>query len=149
MEIIKIEIIKGYAIEFYRLEGESKLRFRVQDNEKLTQALLAHCTSKTVKEDKMRFAINGLRDKIEQGILDPANFQTVKPQVLSEDYCTRLNLYVQKQWRESVVFETIPKGYETLVELTMPDGRYFSATATNKKLAKQLLCEKACNLYGI
>ena len=138
-------------VEFYHKEGDKKLSFRIQDNEKLTDVLLAHCSEKRVKAESISidFAIRGIREKIEQGILDPASVQTREPQVTSEDYCTKINLYAQKEHGESVCFDTYPRGYETEVILTMPDGEEFPAVAANKKLAKQLAAKKACEYFGI
>lgn len=149
MQIYKAVAIKGYMVEFYHNEDDKKLSFRIQDNEKLTQVLLAHCSAKRVNVDSIEYAIRGIREKIEQGILDPASVQTMAPQVASEDYCTKISLYAQKRHGENVCFETFPRGYETIVVLTMPDGKEFQSVASNKKLAKQLSAAQACREYGI
>lgn len=110
MQVYKSVAIKGYMVEFYHKKGDKKLSFRIQDNEKLTDVLLAHCSEKRVKVESIDFAIRGIREKIEQGILDPASAQTREPQVTSEDYCTKINLYAQKEHGESVYFRVYPRG---------------------------------------
>lgn len=149
MQIYKAVAIKGYMVEFYHNEDDKKLSFRIQDNEKLTQVLLAHCSEKRVKVGSIKYAISGIREKIERGILDPASVQTRGPQVTSEDYCTKINLHTQKEHGEGIYFETYPMGYETKVVLTMPDGKEFQAVASNKKLAKQLAAKQACDHFAL
>ena len=151
MQIYKTVAIKGYMVEFYHKEDDKKLSFRIQDNEKLTDVLLAHCSKKRVKAESISidFAIRGIREKIEHGILDPAPLQTRTQQVTDDDYCTKINLYAQKEYGESVYFDTYPRGYETEVILTMPDGEEFPAVAANKKLAKQIAASMACKKYNV
>lgn len=149
MQVYKSVAIKGYMVEFYHKEGDKKLSFRIQDNEKLTDVLLAHCSEKRVKVESIDFAIRGIREKIEQGILDPASVQTREPQETSEDYCTKINLYSQKEHGESVCFTVHQRGDETEVFLSMPDCNVFRAAASNKKLAKQLAAKKACEYFEI
>lgn len=47
-------------VEFYHKEGDKKLSFRIQENEKLTDVLLAHCSTKRVNVDSIEYAIRGM-----------------------------------------------------------------------------------------
>ena len=137
MKTLKTVAIKGYMVEFYHKEGDKKLSFRIQDNEKLTDVLLAHCSEKRVKAESIDFAIRGIREKIEHGILDPAPVQAREPQVASKD----------KRIRGKRVFRYVPQGVRNRGDTNNAGRERVSCRGGEQEAGETACSEKSLRVF--
>ena len=132
------------TIVFYKKENDQKFSFLIKDEEELTGRLLATVKTKRVNESKIKYAINGIFDLIENNLLTTKNLE----QMENSNPIIELAELVQKQFGRNIETRVLGKtGADHMptvsVEIELPDGRTFKASGTNKRIAKQKAAEKA------
>ena len=132
----------NFTIVFYKKENDQKFSFYLENEPKLTEQLLATVKTKRVKEDKIKYAVNGIFDLIENDLLIKKETKMEKNPIIE------LAELVQRQCGANietrVLGKTGPDHMPTVsVEIELPDGRTFEASGTNKRIAKQKAAEKA------
>ncbi|MFJ1424887.1 hypothetical protein ACILFS_01050 [Capnocytophaga canimorsus] len=65
----------GKTILFYQNEGDAKYRFKIKNDENLTNWLLANTKTHRVREDKIKYAVKGIFDKIKEYNLEEPEFE--------------------------------------------------------------------------
>ena len=136
----------GITIKFYREGNDKKYRFKVSNNDELTDAILSKVKTHRVPERGIRYAKIALFDLIWSGEL---NVPTQKKEsVAYENPVTELNLRVQKQYRESIVFNKLSKEGEDhnpicTVELSLPNGKTYTGIGGSFKRANTDASKKA------
>jgi len=128
------------TIVFYQKENDQKFSFLIKCKEELTEQLLATVKTKRVNEDKIKYAVNGIFDLIENNLLITKKMEKNPIIELAE--------LVQKQFGANIATKVLGKtGADHMptvsVEIELPDGRTFKASGTNKRIAKQIAAEKA------
>ena len=113
----------------------------------LTEQLLTTVKTKRVSEDKIKYAVNGIFDLIENNLL-----LTKKINEMEKNPIIELAELVQKQFGENIETRVLGKtGADHMptvsVEIELPDGRIFEASGTNKRIAKQRAAEKALSEF--
>jgi len=132
------------TIVFYQKENDQKFSFLIKDEEELTEQLLATVKTKRVREDKIKYAINGIFDLIENNLLITKKVTEME----NSNPIIELAELVQKQYGKNIETRVLGKtGADHMptvsVEIELPDGRTFNASGTNKRIAKQIAAEKA------
>ena len=130
MRLVKALLLKSHYIE---------------NDEELTDRLLATVKTKRVKEDKIKYAVNGIFDLIENDLLTK-NVVKMK----NSNPIIELAELVQKQYGRNIETRVTGKtGADHMptvsVKIELPDGRVFEASGTNKRIAKQKAAEQALN----
>lgn len=136
---------KGFTLEFYPING--KYTVRVKDDEQATKSLLASCKNKSVKVEKLYFFIRGIKEKIDDGVLD--NRKEVQMQSYRDENINpiiKLAELCQKKFRSNIETEVLGKAGEDhhptiTVKITLPNGVYMIAEGSNQKIAKQKAAE--------
>jgi len=131
------------TIVFYQKENDQKFSFLIENETELTELLLATVKTKRVKEDKIKYAINGILDLIDNNLLI-----TKKAIEMEKNPIIELAELVQRQFGANIETRVTGKtGADHMpivsVEIELPDGRIFEASGTNKRIAKQKAAEKA------
>ncbi len=134
---------KGIAIVFYRKKGDRKYSFYIKNNPELTKRLLSHVKTKRVREDKIRYAAQGIFKLILNNKLKNKNTmeKNINPII-------RLNEMCQAQFGESIKTEVLSKTGQdhcpvVKVRITLPNGCEYTAKGSNKRVAKQKAAKKA------
>lgn len=130
------------TLVFFQKENDQKFSFYIENEEQLTEQLLATVKTKRVKEDKIKYAVNGIFDLIENNLL------RIKKVVKMENPIIKLAELVQRQFGKNIETRVTGKtGAEHMpivsVEIELPDGRTFAASGTNKRIAKRKAAEIA------
>jgi|SRR5690606_20157281 len=133
----------GITLVFYQKQGDEKFSFLIKDNEELTERLLNSVSTKRVKEKDIKYAVKGIFEKIEQNLLI-----TTKNQTDMKNPIVELSEKVQRKFRESMITRVIGKegadhNPTITVEIELPNGKVYQASAGNQKIAKQIAAEKA------
>ena len=115
----------------------------IENEPELTQQLLATVKTKRVSEDKIKYAVNGIFDLIDNNLLT-----TKKVNKMEKNPIIELVELVQKKFGKNietrVTGKTGPDHMPTVyVEIELPDGRIFESSGTNKRIAKQQAAEWA------
>lgn len=132
----------GITLVFYQKPEDEKFSFLVKDNEELTKQLLNSVSRKRVKEKNIKYAVKGIFEKIENNLLtNQKSNQMTNPIVELAELC-------QRKFRESMVTKVIGKegadhNPTITVEIDLPNGKVYTASGTNQKVAKQKAAEKA------
>lgn len=142
METRKISI-DGHIVEFYKENGDEKFRFRIVNEEKLTEKLLDNCKTKRVKEKNIKYAIKGIREKlsnIKKGIGLQNKLTTQNPIV-------ELSERIQKIFGENITSEVIEKSGPdhcptVKVRITLPNGISATDCGSNQRIARQKAAEQ-------
>jgi len=135
------------TIVFYQKENDQKFSFFIEDEEQLTELLLATVKTKRVSESKIKYAVNGIFDLIENNLLTTKNLEKME----NSNPIIELAELVQKEYGQNIETRVLGKtGADHMpvvsVEIELPDGRRFEASGTNKRIAKQKAAEQA--LFG-
>jgi hypothetical protein len=147
MSNIKEFTQNGITICFYQKPGDEKYSFLVKGNHQLTDMLLKSVSTKRVSFKGIHFAQKALFEKIESGQLAEINTESNPVVELSE--------LVQKRYGESIqtrVTGTNGSSHNPIVsvEIELPNGDVFKASAANQRLAKQKAAQTAIlTLHGI
>lgn len=136
------------TLVFFQKEDDKKFSFYIENEEKLTEQLLATVKTKRVKEHKIKYAVNGIFDLIENNLLTTNNLE----QMENSNPIIELAELVQKQYGKNIETRVTGKtGADHMptvsVEIELPDGRTFDASGTNKRIAKQRAAEKALSEF--
>ena len=133
----------GITLVFYQKPEDEKFSFLVKDNEELTKQLLNSVSTKRVKEKDIKYAVKGIFEKIENNLLltNQKSNQMTNPIVELAELC-------QRKFRESMVTRVIGKegadhNPTITVEIELPNGKVYTASGINQKVAKQKAAEKA------
>ena len=143
------KIINGVKCEFY-LTADGKYTVRVKDNEEATKKLLAACKHKAVRADKLHFFIKGIKEKIEAGVLDGEDVENITLEAApqpNENPIIRLGELVQKIYGENIETEVLSVLGDdhcplVTVRITLPNGDYETASASNQKVAKKIAAKR-------
>lgn len=57
---------KGKTIVFYQNDGDAKFRFKIKDEDDLTHWLLLNTKTHRVREDKIKYAVSGIFNKLKK-----------------------------------------------------------------------------------
>lgn len=136
------------TIVFYQKENDQKFSFLIKDEKELTERLLATVKTKRVSENKIKYAVNGIFDLIENNLLTIKKLE----QMENSNPIIELAELVQKQFGANIETKVTGKtGADHMptvsVEIELPDGRTFEASGTNKRIAKQKAAEKALSEF--
>jgi len=136
------------TLVFFQKEDDQKFSFYIENNPELTEHLLATVKTKRVNEDKIKYAVNGIFDLIENNLLI-----TKKVKQMETNPIIELSELVQRQYGRNIETRVTGKtGADHMptvsVEIELPDGRVFEAYGTNKRIAKQKAAEKALSEFA-
>ena len=136
------------TLVFFQKEGDKKFSFLIENEVGLTERLLATVKTKRVREDKIKYAVNGIFDLIESNLLTTKNLE----QMENSNPIIELAELVQKKFGKNietrVLGKTGPDHMPTVtVEIELPNGRTYEASGTNKRIAKQRAAEKALSVF--
>lgn len=132
----------GYCVIFYKKEGDNKLSFLIENEPELTKKILATVSTKRIKPKAIRFVLPALDELILNN-----NFKTEKD-MSNSNPIVQLSELIQRQYGTNLEFTTpIKKGAdhcpEVTVDLILPNGVKYTATASNQKLARQECAKQA------
>ena len=133
----------GKTIVFYQKENDEKFSFLIENQTELTERLLATVKTKRVSEDKIKYAVNGIFDLIENDLLTK---NVVKME--NSNPIIELAELVQLQYGKNIETRVTGKtGADhcpvITVEIELPNGEIFTASGINKKEAKQKAAREA------
>jgi dsRNA-specific ribonuclease len=136
------------TLVFFQKENDQKFSFYVENKPELTEYLFATVKTKRVSEDKIKYAVNGIFDLIENNLLI-----TKKVTQMETNPIIELAELVQRQYGRNIETRVTGKsGADHMpivsVEIELPDGRIFEAYGTNKRIAKQKAAEKALSEFA-
>lgn len=131
----------GKTIVFYQKENDKKFSFLIENEPQLTEQLLANCKSIRVKEKDIRFAVQGIFEKLENGLKIISKNNIMNPIIELAELC-------QKKFRANIETRVINKvGADHCpvisVEIELPNGDIFTASGNNQKEAKQKAAREA------
>lgn len=134
---------------FFQKENDQKFSFYIENEEELTERLLATVKNKRVSEDKIKYAVNGIFDLIENNLLTTKKVSEME----NSNPIIELAELVQRQYGKNIETRVLGKtGPDHMpivsVEIELPDGRVFEASGTNKRIAKQKAAEKALSEFA-
>jgi dsRNA-specific ribonuclease len=130
----------GITLVFYQKPEDEKFSFLIKDNEEMTELLLSNVSQKRIKEKDIYFAKKGIFEKIENKLL-------IKNKTM-ENPIIELAERCQRMYRESMVTRVTGKrgadhNPTISVVIELPNGKVYSASGINQKMAKQKAAEKA------
>lgn len=64
------------TLVFFQKENDQKFSFYIENENELTEQLLATVKTKRVREDKIKYAVNGILDLIENNLLVRLQYHT-------------------------------------------------------------------------
>lgn len=138
----------GITIIFYQEEGDDKFSFRIKDSDMLTYELLERVKTHRVREDKIKYAVKGIFEVINEIKGGDAKTNNNNKIINNMNPIVELAELCQKKFRSNI--ETSVDGQygedhcPTIeVSITLPCGEVFSASGSNQKLAKQKAAMKA------
>ena len=142
-----VNLIGIITLVFFQKDNDKKFSFYIENEEELTEQLLSTVKTKRVREDKIKYAINGIFDLIENNLLT-----TKKVKEMEKNPIIELAELVQKKFGKNIETRVLDKvGADhcptVFVEIELPDGRTFKASGTNKRIAKQKAAEKALSEF--
>ena len=137
------------TLVFFQKEDDKKFSFYIENEPELTERLLSTVKTKRVREDKIKYAVNGIFDLIENNLL--TNKKIVK---MEKNPIIELSELVQRQYGANIKTRVTGKtGADHMptvsVEIELPDGRTYKASGNNKRIAKQKAAEKALKLFEL
>lgn len=135
------------TLVFFQKENDQKFSFYIENETELTERLLATVKTKRVSENKIKYAVNGIFDLIDNNFLT-----TKKVTEMEKNPIIELAELVQRQFGANIETRVTGKtGADHMptvsVEIELPDGRVFEASGTNKRIAKQKAAEKALSEF--
>lgn len=134
------------TLVFFQKENDKKFSFCIENNEDLTEILLATVKTKRVREDQIKYAIDGIFNLIEKNLLTT----TTTKKMMEKNPIIELAELVQRQYGANIETRVTWKNMPTInVEIELPDGRVFEASGNNKRIAKQKAAEKALSKLAI
>jgi len=144
------------TLVFFQKEDDQKFSFLIENETELTQKLFSCVKTKRVREDKIKYAVDGIFDKIEEIIKkDFDSYDNYVDKLIQKteemenvNPIIELAELVQRQYGKSIETRVTGKtGADHMpnisVEIELPDGRKFTAYGTNKRIAKQKAAQKA------
>jgi hypothetical protein len=136
----------NFTLVFFQKDNDQKFSFYIENEKELTEQLLATVKTKRVKENNIKYAVNGIFDLIENNLL------TKKETEMEKNPIIELAKLVQRQYGANIETRVTgkygPDHMPTVnVQIELPDGRIYEASGTNKKIAKQKAAEKALSEY--
>lgn len=131
------------TLVLFQKEDDQKFSFYIENEDELTEQLLATVKTKRVREDKIKYSIDCIFDLIENNLL-----KTKKVVKMEKNPIIELAELVQKQFGANIETRVTGKtGADHMptvsAEIELPDGRIFASSGTNKRIAKQRAAEKA------
>jgi len=131
------------TLVFFQKEDDKKFSFYIENETELTERLLATVKTKRVSEDKIKYAVNGIFDLIENDLLTK---NVVKME--NSNPIIELAELVQRQYGKNIETRVTGKtGADhcpvITVEIELPNGEIFTASGINKKEAKQKAAREA------
>lgn len=129
--------IDGHIVEFYKENGDEKFRFRIVNEENLTEKLLGSCKTKRIKEKDIKYAIKGIREKLWD--IKAVGLQN-KP--TAQNPIVELSEKIQKIFGENITSEVIEKSGPdhcpiVRVRITLPNGISATDCGSNQRIARQ------------
>lgn len=132
----------GITLVFYNKPNDKKFSFLVKDNEELTNKILKNSRKKRILEYEIKFAVKDIFDKIESNSY--LEVEEIK------NYVDDLEKMCQKTFRASILVRVSDiKGagaghnQSVTVEVELPNGKIYTASAMSGKIAKQKAAEIA------
>jgi len=131
------------TLVFFQKEDDKKFSFYIENETELTERLLATVKTKRVSEDKIKYAVNGIFDLIENDLLTK---NVVKME--NSNPIIELAELVQRQYGKNIETRVTGKtGADhcpvITVEIELPNGEIFTAAGINQKEAKQKAAREA------
>ncbi len=128
------------TLVFYKKEGDEKYSFYIKDNSELTELLLSNVSTKRIRENKIKYAVKGIFEKINNELLVKLN--TI------ENPIVELAEKAQKMYGSNIEAKIVGKCGDNCcpiieVEIELPNGNTYRAKGTNQKIAKRNAAEKA------
>lgn len=133
----------GYTVVFYRKEGDKKLSFFIENEPELTEKVLSSVKTKRVKQEAIKFALPAI-DKL---LITDNNFKT--PNVMNNNNpIVELTESIQELYGQNIEFTApIKDGPDhcptVTVSLLLPNGKRYTASGSNQRLARQECARKA------
>ena len=124
----------GITVVFYQKDGDAKFSFLIENNEELTEKLLATVSKKRVAGKSIFFAKEAIFNLINNNQLKEEN-EMGNPIVELSEIC-------QKRFGDNIEVRVVSKeGADHCpiikVEIQLPNGDVFEGSGSNKKIAKQ------------
>ena len=154
----------GKTLVFYKKENDDKFSFLIENEPELTELLIANVNSKRVAEKSIRFAVDGIWQKLQElsaFSLTKENAIELKNNLLTKNFNAMENSNpiielaekCQKIYRKNIETRVLGKKGEdhcptVYVEIELPDGQIFKGKGNNQKEAKQKAAQKALEKLG-
>ena len=135
--------LNNLTLVFFQKENDQKFSFYIENEPELTEILLATVKTKRVKEDRIKYAVNGIFELIENDLLTKkvVKMENSNPIIELAEIVQRVH---GKNIETRVLGKTGPDHMPTVrVEIKLPDGRTFKSSGANKRVAKQKAAEIA------
>ena len=132
----------GKTLVFYQKSEDDKFSFFIENEPKLTELLLSQVKTKRVKIKDIHYAVDGIFEKIEQGLLRHENLEEMENPIVG------LSELCQKKYRENIITEVLgstgPSHCPVItVRITLPNQDYYEASGINQREAKKAAARKA------
>ena len=128
----------GLTIIFYKNDkNDSKYSWKIENDAELTALLLQNSKSKKVKGKAIRYATEGIFEKI----ANRNSLKTITEQVKNNNPIVELAEYCQKMFGGNIITKNLgqigPDHAPTIkVSITLPSGKVFEACGSSKAAAK-------------
>ena len=150
---IKRKLSNGMTIVFFQNENDEKYSFLIENESELTEKLLSSVKTKRVKEKDIYYAVTGIADKIKEILESQEKTVTNQTnQTNMENPIVALSEMCQANFGENIETRVIGKSGEDhcpviTVEITLPNGKKFTASGSNQRIAKQAAANIALAEY--
>jgi len=132
----------GITLVFFKKENDSKFSFAIKGDDELTEKILEQTSTHRVKEGDIFFAKKAIFEKLKNNMFsETKKINQTNPIVELSEFCQQ---YFGRNIETRVVGKTGSDHNPIItVEVELPDGRIFTASGMNQKLAKQKASENA------
>jgi len=132
----------GITLVFFKKENDNKYSFAIKGDDELTEKILEQTSTHRVKEGDIFFVRKAIFEKLKNNMFsETKKTNQTNPIVELSEFC-------QQQWGRNIETRVVGKTGSDhnpiiTVEVELPDGRIFTASCMNQKLAKQKASENA------
>jgi len=132
----------GITLVFFKKENDNKFSFAIKGNDELTEKILQNTSAHRVKEKDIFFCQKAIFEKLKNNMFsETKKINQTNPIVELSEFC-------QQQFGRNIETRVVGKTGSChnpiiTVEVELPDGRIFTASGMNQKLAKQTAAENA------
>ena len=134
----------NYTLIFFQKENDKKYSFYIKNEKELTEKLFISVKTKRVSENKIKYAVNGIFE-----ILNNQNLLIKNSEIMNEkNPIIELAEKMQRIFGQNIETEVLTKEGQdhcptVTVAIHLPNGKVYEASGSNKRIAKRKAAENA------